>query len=463
MKKLFILLAVIMLASLNLAYASIEYPVAELDNCKNQQACEAYCDVSNNIEACVNYAEKAGLMTSQEIAEARKIMPFLIGGTTPGSCKNQRECDAYCDNEANLNECIDFAVKAGMMDASEAEMAKKMGGKGPGGCKREECKTYCEDESHIQECVDFAVQNGMMDASEAEIVKKTGGKGPGNCKGKEECDNFCKQPENMQTCIDFAVQYGMMTEEEAEMVKKSGGTSPGNCKSKEECDAFCSSEQGREVCLEWSKEHGMISDEEYQKTKQGNQGGGWSGPGGCKTESECKAYCEAEGHMQECMDASLKSGFMTQEQYNEQMANWVKSQEEMRQAEQQRQEGMMPKDTQTPGDYQETQPGNYQPSQEIPQTEQAGQMPAGEQVPQGEMMQPGGGSGGSSSGDMTGGSPGGTTSGEGGVGSGGSYEPSSGGEAAPAPEVAPTTGSVIRENPMRNFLRDLIDFFRNLF
>lgn len=423
----FILLAFLIVLA-TFVYAEVQYPVSELGNCASKQTCEAYCDSSSNMEACINFAEKNNLMTADEIAEARKFLPFMKAGTTPGQCKNQKECDAYCNNEANIIECIDFAVKVGLIDAKEAEMAKKTGGKGPGGCKREECKTYCEDAAHVNECVDFAFKYGMMDAKEAEMVKKTGGKGPGNCKGKEECDNFCNNKENFQVCIDFSVQYGLMSAEEAEMVKKTGGESPGNCKGKEECDAYCNSEEGRDVCLEFGHEHGMISDKEYNKIKQGGWKGEWSGPGGCKTEEECDAYCKTEGHMSECMDDALKNGFMTQEEYDNQMKNSKKGIEERM-------------ENNVPGDEESSTPGNYDP----------GRIEGGSA---------GGGSGGTAPGDETGGSAGDVTLGEGGVGSGGSAEPSgdSSGE-------APVTGSVINENSGNGngLLQKLIDWVKSLF
>lgn len=54
-----------------------------------------------------------------------------------------------------------------------------------------------------------------MTEKEAAMAKKTGGKGPGGCVGRDACDSFCNNQENQQTCIDFGKENGMISEEEA--------------------------------------------------------------------------------------------------------------------------------------------------------------------------------------------------------------------------------------------------------
>lgn len=221
MKFCSILAVLAILLVIPVVYAEVQYPVQELGNCESQQDCETYCDSAQHMETCIDFAEKTGLMTQEEIAEARKVLPFMLSGETPGGCQGKTECDAFCNKDENLQECIAFAEKAGLITGEELEMVKKTGGKGPGGCKgKEECDAFCEDESHFSECVDFAVQYGMMDAKDAEMAKKTGGKGPGNCKSKEECDAFCNNPDNQETCMNFAIEHGLMSEEELANMNK---------------------------------------------------------------------------------------------------------------------------------------------------------------------------------------------------------------------------------------------------
>jgi len=274
MKKLFLLafFSLILISSASaVSMENVAYPVTALGNCANQAACEVYCNNVDNMETCLNYAEANGLMSQEEIAQARKVLPFLKAGTTPGNCKSEQECNAYCDKEENLNECINFGVALGEISAQEAEMIKKTGGKGPGGCKRDECKTYCDDESHFQECVDFAITNGLMSTEEAEIVKKTGGKGPGNCKGKEQCDNYCQSDEHIEECINFSIQYGLLDPKDAEMMKKTKGKGPGGCKSEQECKAFCDNPANQETCFNFGVEYGLIPEEDLAKIKKNQE------------------------------------------------------------------------------------------------------------------------------------------------------------------------------------------------
>jgi hypothetical protein len=52
------------------------------------------------------------------------------------------------------------------------------------------------------------------------MAKKTGGKGPGGCKSKEECDTFCNKPDNQETCMNFAIEHGLMSEADLANMKK---------------------------------------------------------------------------------------------------------------------------------------------------------------------------------------------------------------------------------------------------
>lgn len=285
MKKLiFVLLVSLILFSISFVLAEINYPVAELGNCNSQIECENYCDDSTNIESCINFAEKNNMMTTDEIAEARKVIPYLKQGKTPGGCKNKNECDSYCNEDKNLEECVNFAVSIGEMSQEEADRAKKTGGKGPGGCKRDECDKYCEDESHIDECIDFAVKNGMMDPSEVEMAKKTKGHGPGNCKGQEACDKYCQSEEHIEECIEFSIKYGLMDPKDAEMMRKTKGKGPGNCKGQEECDAFCKNPDNIDICTNFAIENGLGTPEELSNMKKNQE---WTQ----SSEGQCYSSC----------------------------------------------------------------------------------------------------------------------------------------------------------------------------
>jgi hypothetical protein len=316
-KKLFILFFALIILSSSvyaLSKADIVYPVSGLGNCANEQECQTFCDNNENIKVCLEFGEKYGLMTSAEVEEAKKVMEYILSGETPGGCKTKQACDNYCDQDQNLIECINFAVKAGFISQEEADMAKKTGGKGPGGCKREECETYCDDESHISECVDFAVQMGMMSQEEADRVKKTGGKGPGGCKSKEECDTYCNDFEHREECLTFAYENGFMTQEEYEQNKEQmnqggedgrcimecmqkAGLDPRNCKPGENSPAEC--KPCEEKCVQFYNgpclSEAQFKEKEAACNAQGEKIGikpimgdsGQEGRGECAVDVEC--------------------------------------------------------------------------------------------------------------------------------------------------------------------------------
>jgi len=213
---------------------SISYPIPELGNCGSEEECKTYCDNVENLEKCIEFAEENDLMSKEELEQAKKVLPYLLSGETPGGCKGKEECDAYCRKEENLEECIEFALKIGDISEEEAEMARKVGGKGPGGCRGPvECDAYCNKDENMMECVEFAYQHGMIDEEEYEIIKKTGGKGPGGCKGEEECEDYCKEHE--EECMKFAEEYGLMPKEDVRR---------GEMSKEEECMFKCISESG---------------------------------------------------------------------------------------------------------------------------------------------------------------------------------------------------------------------------
>lgn len=298
----------------------VSFPVEALGNCSSETECRQYCEVVENLESCLNFAEENNLLSREKIEEARKVLPFLLSGNTPGNCKTEQECHAYCEEESNFSECVDFAVKAGFISAEEAEIAKKVGPSGgPGGCKgEEECMNYCATPDHAEECVEFGVRMGFIDPSEAETVKQLMAKGitsgPGNCKGREECDLYCATPEHAEECVEFGVMAGFIDPEEAEMAKQMlsrGITSgPGGCKEKEECDTYCEAEEHIEECIEFARMAGFISDEEYENLKKfGFRQGPESGPGGCMSEEECTAFCSNPENLETCNQWNREHGY----------------------------------------------------------------------------------------------------------------------------------------------------------
>lgn len=195
--------------------------------CTSHQECRAYCENTAHADECIAFAETHDVMPAEELEEYKRITRALKGGATlPGGCTDKASCQAYCESGDHMAECLAFAEAAGIMSAEELAEAKRImplmaAGKMPGGCtSKSSCEAYCADTSHIDECANFAVEAGFMTPEEAEMVKKTGGVGPGGCRGRE-CEAFCENPANREACVNFALEHGLMSEEDMARMRES--------------------------------------------------------------------------------------------------------------------------------------------------------------------------------------------------------------------------------------------------
>jgi len=284
--------------------------------------CRVYCDDVAHENECFEFAAENGFIDKQEVERIRDLKKKFDQQEGPGGCNNERDCRMYCDNPDHTEECVDFAEKNGLMTSEEAQRIKKIGlAGGPGGCKGNECRTYCEDPEHQQECIDFAEREGLMSKDEVAQARKFVGKtGPGGCKGERECRAFCESPDNAEMCLTHAEQNGLMPKEEIERARKflnaskEGG--PGGCKGVG-CRDYCEDPEHRDACFDFAKKQGLIRPEEERQFDMGKkldqkmkESGG---PGGCKTENECRAYCSNPSHVEECVAFASTHAGVSQE------------------------------------------------------------------------------------------------------------------------------------------------------
>jgi len=191
-------------------------------SCTNKEECDKYCTDITNIHECLAFAEKHDI-ENVDIEEVRKIADYLAGGgTMPGDCRSEEECKLYCDNIAHFEECVLFAQEAGLPDAPDdltIEQIRKIrdlqeNGETPGGCQgQEDCEAYCSEPENGEECVAFALEVGLITPEDAERFEKFGGYGPGGCQGEEECSQYCNDPSNGEECFAFAAEHGFIDEE----------------------------------------------------------------------------------------------------------------------------------------------------------------------------------------------------------------------------------------------------------
>src|SRR3989344_3443831 len=153
-------------------------------------------------------------------------MAAVKKGVKPLPCNGKDECDEYCSNPENIESCIIFAEAAGFMEGEELEEAKMMLKALKGGAKmlpcrsKASCDEYCNEPAHFEECVTFAEAAGFMSSEEASMARKTGGKGPGGCRGEKECDDYCNNSDNQEECFKFGLEYGLIPEEDLEDMRE---------------------------------------------------------------------------------------------------------------------------------------------------------------------------------------------------------------------------------------------------
>ena len=246
-----------------------------------------------------------------------------------GNCANQQECKAYCDEPAHSEACFAFAEKHGFVskeNTRKAEKAKEFAQKtGPGGCVGEEqCRTYCQDESRVDMCIDFAVKEGFMTSGEAAQARKFRNQtGPGGCKG-DACRTYCENPEHFEECTKFAEEQGFITKEDAANAREhfkrgrafSKGESPGGCRDERECRTYCEAPGHLDECLDFGVRQGFMTQEEAARIREQAKRGfapDKPGPGGCKGEA-CRTYCENPDHAEECLRFAEENHLMPPEE-----------------------------------------------------------------------------------------------------------------------------------------------------
>jgi hypothetical protein len=89
----------------------------------------------------------------------------------------------------------------------------------------------------------------------------------------------------------------------------------GNCASKEECKAFCDKQENILECVVFAEQHGLIAPEEAERARAFVRTG--TGPGGCSSQDECEAYCDGTDHMDECLDFAERNGLISPEELAE--------------------------------------------------------------------------------------------------------------------------------------------------
>ncbi len=230
-----------------------------------------------NFIASIALAGSAFWLASAFLTSAASIFDIQFPIPELGNCADRAACKIYCDDLSHAGDCAAFAKKYGLADETAAKQAKNLPKTGPGGCAGQDaCKTYCDDASHLDECVAFGKEHGLITDAEAERAKQFANQtGPGGCKG-QECRTYCDDPDHQEECFNFAKDKHLLSSEDEKnfevgkklraTVAENGG--PGGCKSEKECRAYCADASHVEECAAFAVAHAGISQQEAEKQIQ---------------------------------------------------------------------------------------------------------------------------------------------------------------------------------------------------
>ncbi|MCL5016408.1 MAG: hypothetical protein M1312_02240 [Patescibacteria group bacterium] len=266
------------------ALANVTFPISELGNCSSQSACQTYCSDTSHMRACIQFAEKQGIVSSAEASKEKAFADVLSKGGGPGGCTSPDSCNTYCSDINHLQACMSFAQSHGLSNNQISQGQKiltylQSGGKMPGGCTSQDtCQTYCNDLSHAEECFAFSQKlgitppnNGGPQPTLAQMQKiaalAQSGQTPGGCDTMEACQSYCNDPSHGQVCQKFGQEVGF-----------TGGPNgagpqagPGGCDSAESCQTYCNDSSHQTECLQFAQEHGIMTQGQVHNFQNGIQ------------------------------------------------------------------------------------------------------------------------------------------------------------------------------------------------
>jgi len=276
--------------------------------CDSEASCATFCDNSDNLEVCINWARSNGVIVSEETVEKHSKI-VREGG--PGGCRTSEECHAFCEQPQNHDVCIDHAVQQGFMTAEEASQIREFRTREAEFRKRSE---EFRNRSETKQPEPRGADAGFDKERALQIITAQGG--PGGCGTFQECENFCDSPNNQSACFEFAEQNDLFTNKE-ELVKfkrimQEGG--PGGCRGERECHAFCESQANMEVCISFAEKNGLMPPEEIERAKKGIQAMREGGPAGCNTRESCENVCQNPANQEACFEWAKKHGLIPEDE-----------------------------------------------------------------------------------------------------------------------------------------------------
>ncbi|MBI3627933.1 MAG: hypothetical protein HY220_04310 [Candidatus Sungbacteria bacterium] len=187
-----------------------------------------------------------------------------------------------------------------------------------------ECKAFCDVAANAEACQSYAESHGLAprrtdNQSKIEEAIKNGG--PGGCTSKSACGAYCSDAGHRDECLAFAKAHNLIGQDEIQKIEKfkskldAQRIGPGGCRGETACRAYCNDPAHADACLSFAEQNGLMDASEIQRAKKfieliktGET------PGGCKSKEECMPYCQDPAHQDECIQFAKKAGLITDEE-----------------------------------------------------------------------------------------------------------------------------------------------------
>lgn len=142
----------------------ISFPITELENCANIDECKAFCNNSDNYQKCTDFAKEHNLTTSSSVSSSSKSDEEILKlASVELGCNTMDECMAFCENEENMDKCMDFASKhnLGVGNASQMKQVMSLLKTEVGCSSMKSCMEACSHPTNSQKCLEVFQQAGM--------------------------------------------------------------------------------------------------------------------------------------------------------------------------------------------------------------------------------------------------------------------------------------------------------------
>lgn len=148
--------------------AGLAYPISELGSCADRAACADYCADSSQADACLNYADRAALLSPTILRQSRVAISLIASSSDSDGCTG---------SVRQLRVCVKKLGDASLLTGSEVTKANQLidaltnPSELPGQCESlPACQTYCDQVENESSCLAYAVKKKWLTQMEMDLL-----------------------------------------------------------------------------------------------------------------------------------------------------------------------------------------------------------------------------------------------------------------------------------------------------